>query len=69
MFIKLTVKLAEWVEGIDLSNFAEGNVIELADADAALLIRGRWAEVVSEEERFSTQPVWRSSVAADRSSS
>ena len=66
MYVRLTAKLAEVVEGVDLSNHNEGDVFELADQDGALLIRGGWAERIQDEERISTAPAWRSSVAADR---
>jgi hypothetical protein len=66
MYVRLTVKLAEVVEGVDLSNHNEGDVFELADHDAGLLIRGGWAERIEDEERVNAGPVWRSSIAADR---
>ena len=65
MRVRLTTKLAEVVEGVDLSAHAEGDVIELTDGDAALLIRGGWAERVAAEERITYVP-WRQAVAADR---
>lgn len=69
MLVRLTVKLAEMVNGIDLSHCAEGDVIELADREARLLIAEGWAEEVSDDERVTCVPVRRPAaraVAADR---
>ncbi len=68
MRLRLMVKLAEMVEGIDLSHCAEGDVIELPDHHARILIRGGWAERTSNEERVTCAPAWRSGVAAERAS-
>lgn len=66
MRVRLTTKLAEVVEGVDLSAHAEGDVIDLKDGDATLLIRGGWAERVFNEERVTHLPAWRPAIAADR---
>ena len=68
MHVRLTVKLAEVVEGVDLSAYAEGDVIELAERDANLLIKGGWAERAPQEERVTYAPNARPAVAADHSS-
>ena len=68
MRLRLMVKLAEIVEGIDLSHCTEGDVIELPDRHAQILIRGGWAEPTFDEERVTCTPAWRSSVAAERAS-
>ena len=44
MLLRLRTKLAEVIDGIDLSHCAEGDVIELSDRDARLLIAEGWAE-------------------------
>ena len=67
MYVRLTCKLAEIMEGVDLSASAEGDVIELADRDATLLIKGGWAQRV-DAKRVSSTPAWRSDIAADRHS-
>jgi hypothetical protein len=67
MFVRLTRKLAEIMEGVDLSAYADGDVFELLDRDADLLIRGGWAEQV-QEARVRSNPRWRAVIAADRSS-
>ena len=66
MHVRLTAKLAEAMEGVDLSTHTEGDVIELSESDASLLIRGGWAERVSTEERATGGPAWRPEIAADR---
>ena len=66
MVIRLTVKLAQTMEGVDLSSFAEGDIIALADHDANLLIKGGWAERVVNEQRFKVAAAWPPAIAADR---
>lgn len=43
MLIRLTRKLAELVDGVDLSHCSEGDVLELPRAHAELLIAEGWA--------------------------
>ena len=50
MLVRLTKKLAEVINGVDLSHCAEGDVIEVAVPHAEMLIAERWAEPVSQEE-------------------
>jgi hypothetical protein len=69
MHVRLTKKLAEVVNGIDLSHCVEGDVIELPDAHAQMLIAERWAEPVSEQQTPTCAPAWRPdarATAADR---
>jgi len=42
--VRLTRKLAEALNGLDLRPFAIGEVIDLADPLAQMLIAERWAE-------------------------
>jgi hypothetical protein len=65
MLVRLTVKLADLVNGIDLSRCAEGDVIDLSDRDARILIEEGWAEEAPQETRATSTPVQRSAVAAD----
>jgi hypothetical protein len=65
MYVRLTVKLAEVVEGVDLSGHSEGDVIDLPDSHANLLIMGGWAERVS-ADRLASTPAWPPMIAADR---
>ena len=44
MLLRLNVKLAEVVDGLDLSHCAEGDIIDVSDRDAALLLAEKWAE-------------------------
>jgi hypothetical protein len=44
MWIRLTRKLADWVDGIDLSDRRVGEVFNLPIHDAQLLIAEGWAE-------------------------
>ena len=69
MLVRLTVKLADLVDGIDLAHCSEGDVIELAERDAELLIAEGWAERVAQEERVTCSPDWQRTargIAADR---
>lgn len=43
MQIRLTRKLAEAIDGIDLSGHAVGDVIDLPQHDAAVLVAEGWA--------------------------
>jgi hypothetical protein len=44
--VRLIVKLAEAVNGVDLSHCHEGDVIELSPREAAMLIAEGWPEAV-----------------------
>lgn len=46
MRVRLTRKLAECVDGVDLSRSREGDVLDLSPHDASLLISEQWAEPV-----------------------
>ena len=67
MLVHLKVKLAEVVDGVDLSHFDEGDVIELSEADGQLLLAEGWAEPVPKEERVSSFRQKTRAIAADRS--
>jgi hypothetical protein len=43
MQVRLTRKLAECLDGIDVSRFREGDIVDLTPHDAALLIAEGWA--------------------------
>jgi hypothetical protein len=43
MLVRLTRKLAECVDGIDLSRSREGDVLDLSSHDAQLLVAEGWA--------------------------
>ena len=69
MFVRLTTKLAEVVDGIDISAYAEGDVIELPSAEAQLLIAERWAEPLADVGPPTRSSTWRPdarAVAPDR---
>ena len=68
MRVRLNAKLAEVVEGVDLSSYAEGDLIDLTEPEAKLLVAGGWAERVPVEVRVSRVPVLRPAIAADRAS-
>jgi hypothetical protein len=48
--IRLTKKLAPLINGIDLSKVEVGDVLEVPNAVAEILIREGWAEVVIERK-------------------
>jgi len=60
MRIKLVRKLAECLDGVDVSRNREGDVLELPGREAELLIAERWAlpceEATGSETRGSTSP-------------
>jgi hypothetical protein len=43
MKVRLTKKLAEQLDGVDVSGHQEGDVFELSAHDAAMLVEERWA--------------------------
>jgi hypothetical protein len=43
MKVRLTRKLAECVDGVDLSNHSVGDVLELSPLEATLLVAEKWA--------------------------
>src|SRR5688500_14669487 len=59
----MMVKLAEVVEGIDLSGIHEGDVVDLSERDARLLIAAGWAERV-EEKRVGSDVETRQAIAS-----
>jgi hypothetical protein len=46
--IRLTRKLAASLNGVDLSALNVGDVIEMPDAAARMLVAERWAELVAD---------------------
>ncbi len=65
MRVRLTVKLAEVVNGIDLSSYVEGDVLELPARQARLLLAEKWAELVPNDELVAVVPWLPEEVAAD----
>ena len=68
MRVRLTAKLADIVNGIDLSQYAEGDIIELSDHHGRLLMAEKWAEIVDEQEQITAAPAWleQRAIAADK---
>jgi hypothetical protein len=56
MRVRLTAKLAEVVNGIDLTHCEEGDIIEISEREARLLLAERWAEPVAEVEDVTCVP-------------
>lgn len=48
MQVRLTHKLANRLDGVDVSRVRVGDILELPDADAAALIAEGWAQPVGE---------------------
>ncbi len=48
--VRLTKKLAPILNGIDLSKVEVGDIIDLPNATAVILIREGWAELVTERK-------------------
>jgi RNA-binding protein YlmH len=49
--VRLTRKLAAKMQGVDVSKRKVGDVIELPDEQATLMVQAGWAERVAETER------------------
>lgn len=43
MLVRLTLKLANLMDGIDVSRIRQGDLIDLSDAEAMLLVAEGWA--------------------------
>jgi hypothetical protein len=46
--VRLTKKLASILDGVDVSMLNVGEILELPDSSAALLIAEKWAEPIAE---------------------
>lgn len=61
MRVRVVRKLADCVDGVDLSHCAEGDLIDLAESEAQVIVAERWA--VPARRTSDSTPF---SVAADR---
>jgi hypothetical protein len=48
MKVRLTKKLAEMLDGVDLSRRRVGDVMDLPDSEARLIVAEQWAELVDD---------------------
>ena len=55
MLVRLRIKLAEMVNGVDLSHCVEGDVIDVSAQDGAMLIAEKWAEPADSSDVVSCQ--------------
>jgi hypothetical protein len=53
--VRLTRKLSETIDGVDLSGAREGDTLELSPRDALILIAEGWASPVYEGRRRSVR--------------
>jgi hypothetical protein len=53
--VRLTRKLSETIDGVDLSGAREGDTLELSPRDALILIAEGWASPVYETRRRSVR--------------
>jgi hypothetical protein len=49
MKVRLTKKLAEMLDGVDLSTHRVGEVFDLPTSEARLMIAEQWAELVDDD--------------------
>jgi hypothetical protein len=66
MLVRLRVKLAEMVNGVDLSHCNEGDVIDVSDQDGTMLIAEKWAERADAAEVTCEPKRVERAVAADK---
>jgi hypothetical protein len=65
--VRLTRKLAQCLDGIDLRRHRQGDIIDLPRAQAELLIAEAWAQPLAGDRRRRNQPAWHEfAVAADQ---
>jgi hypothetical protein len=67
MLVRLVRKLADNLDGIDVSTHHEGDVLDLPAGRAALLIAEQWAVPVRSRERRKASTINERSLAADHS--
>ena len=67
MLVRLVRKLADNLDGIDVSGRHEGEVLDLTAERAALLIAEQWAVPVRSRERRKASTLSERSLAADHS--
>jgi hypothetical protein len=67
MLVRLITKLAETLDGIDVSQCEEGSLIDLSEREAQLLIAEGWAEPVGRGgvRRYTSAFVPDRAIAAD----
>jgi hypothetical protein len=66
MKVRLTKKLAECIDGVDLADRRVGEVFELTAEDARLLVAEAWAELVEPQAlEEPPQPAHTDSLSAD----
>jgi hypothetical protein len=53
--VRLTRKLSETIDGVDLSGAREGDTLDLSPRDALILIAEGWASPVYEDRRRSVR--------------
>ncbi len=56
VYVRLTCKLADRLDGVDVSRVRLGDVIDVADADGQMLIAEGWAERVHEKTADDPRP-------------
>jgi hypothetical protein len=66
VLVRLTAKLANVVNGLDVTQCEEGDVIDVADRDGQMLVAERWAKPVSREEAIRCPKRPDRAVAADK---
>jgi hypothetical protein len=59
MLVRLTKKLAEVVNGLDLSQCAEGDLLDLPERDAKMLLAEGWAEATAQLTFPDREGIWR----------
>jgi len=67
MRVRLVRKLADNLDGIDVSGYREGDVLDLPAGRAALLIAEQWAVPVRGRDRRKASTISERSLAADHS--
>jgi hypothetical protein len=59
MRVRITRKLAEWIDGVDLSHHAVGDVIEVTRHEAELLFAEDWAVRAAQHPRTTSRTTTR----------
>jgi hypothetical protein len=54
--VRLTRKLAECIDGVDLSDHRVGEIIDVSPAEARLLLAEQWAELAEPQRSDDADP-------------
>ncbi len=55
MRVRLTRKLAEYIDGVDLSRWCVGEIVDLPPEEVSLLLAEQWAEAAEPQQTLAAE--------------